>query len=513
VKRFFANLVFAATVGLRIITNRYEAGQRGGTSRSFLPAWVQDARFDADSATRTEILRKSRYFERNNGIVNRLADLFEQYVVGANGLQIIPSSANDVWNEKAQLSWTEWQEFCDLTSLQSFAGIQSLVARSWFIDGEIFILLTRGDQIGPAGERLAANRPRIQLIEAHRVETPSAMWDQEGKTIIDGIQIDKNGRPTAYWVRDNFDGNTYTPIPANRMIHVFEACRPGQYRGLPFLYPVMNDLHDLDDLQLFEMKAAKEAAEITNVVENGSGEISSAASLRRERVNQTTQNASGVETTESRTKWIRDVLGGRSIALKLGESFKQFVSERPSVATKEYWDYITSKVCAGTGISKMLVFPWSLQGTIARGDYDIANAFFRSRSAVLASAFTRVYLFYMEWAKSNDSRIFDPPGDWKSVTVRPPRGCNVDIGRNSQAMLAELEAGATTYDAIYGALGLDYRRELRKKAKEAAYIRALATEFKITPGEIASAAAAAIQAAMQSAPTQPQQQSTEAMAA
>src|SRR5688572_3483546 len=63
----------------RLVQNRYEAGQLWSSRRSYLPGWTRDARFDADSATCTEIRRKARYFERNNAIVNRLADLFEQY--------------------------------------------------------------------------------------------------------------------------------------------------------------------------------------------------------------------------------------------------------------------------------------------------------------------------------------------------------------------------------------------------------------------------------------------------
>jgi lambda family phage portal protein len=502
-KRVFSNLLFAAITAFQIITNRYEAGKRWGTGRSWVDSWVQDPRFDVCEVERLEIVRKSRYFEQNNGIVNRLCDIFEQYVVGSNGLQIIPASSDEKWNENAKLSFGEWQNYCDLTSLQAFACIQSLVARSWFIDGEIFILLTRGTNAGPVGDIIAQNRPRIQLIESHRVATPDKLILQEGKTVIDGIQIDKNGRPTGYYVRDGVDSESYSFKSASEVIHIFEPCRPGQYRGLPFLYSVLNTLHDLDDLQILELKAAKQAAEITNVLQNESGELPSAATVRRERFTQTTQKSDGTDVTENRTKWIRDILGGRSIALKLGETLQQFKSERPSVATKEYWDYLTSLVCAGSGISKMLVFPWSLQGTIARGDYDIANTFFRSRSAVLAAAFTRVYLFYMEWAKSNDKRLFDPPADWRLVTVRSPRGCNVDVGRNSQAMLKELEAGATTYDAIYGALGLDYRTELRQRAKEAAYIRSLAKEFEVEPGEIVTFAGDAIQQALQA--QQPQQ--------
>src|SRR5438045_838602 len=70
---------------------RYEAASTNFFDRSWLPASVQDARFDFDSSTRLELIRRSRYWEANNAIVNRLCDVFEQYTVGPAGLKVIPS--------------------------------------------------------------------------------------------------------------------------------------------------------------------------------------------------------------------------------------------------------------------------------------------------------------------------------------------------------------------------------------------------------------------------------------
>jgi lambda family phage portal protein len=479
--------------------SRYESGVRWGTDRSYLPGNnPQDARFDADTATRIEIVRKSRYWERNSALVNRLADLFEQFTVGPNGLQFVPSSSDENYNSNAQAWWAEWSAVCDLSSLCGLGTLQSLCARSWFIDGEIFIEKTFGRNLRPAfGEPI--RRPRVQLIEAHRVETPPKRFEDEGKTIIDGIEIDANGRPVAYWVKESsgpsvfgINETNYRRISAENIIHIFEPSRPGMSRGLPFLYPVLNDLHDLEDLQMLEMTAAKEAASITNVLTNAAGEVKP-DQLRRERFSTTNQKSDGTEVTEYRVKQLRQVLGARTVALKTGEELKQFLSNRPSVASQQYWDYLIAKICAGVGISKLLVFPWSIQGTVARADLDIANAFFRSRSAVLITAFTRIYEWALEWGKNNDRRLADPPSDWKSVNVRSPRAVNVDVGRNSAAMLAELDSGATNYGLIYGPLGLDWRTELRQRFVEEAFILKLSTlpEFAgVTPAHIRLSVAA-----------------------
>lgn len=457
----------------RRLTNRYEAGQMGSRGgRSYIQANVQDARFDADPATRSEILRKARYWERNNAIVNRLVDIFEQYTVGG-GLPISPSSSDSAWNTKAKAYWDETCLLLNLCNRQPFSSDQSLVARTWFIDGEVFIHKTRGE----------TGFPRIQLIESHRVSTPVQSSATFGRSIIDGVEVNQSGRPIAYWIQTGLSDSDYQRVPADQIIHIFEPSRIGQYRGISFLYPVLNDIHDLDDLQILEQKAARDAAEVSNVVKNQAGEASP-DDLRRNRYSGGNQTSAGVDTTETRTEHFRRAVGGRWLFLKQGEEMEQFRSERPSVATQGYWDYLASKICAGVGITKQLVFPWSMQGTVTRADLDVAAQFFRTRSAVLAAAFTEVYLFVMDYGIKRDIRLADPPSDWRSVSIRPPRAPNVDVGRNSNAMLAELAAGAKTLEQIYGELGMDWVAQVRQRSREIAMIKQIAAEDGNEPAEI-----------------------------
>lgn len=505
IRAFGSRLVAAVLIGTAILVNRYEAGVRWSPHRSWLPGYVQDARFDADQMTRWEIVRKSRYFERNSALLNRLADLFEQFVVGAGGLQLMPASSDEEWNGRAKTWWDEWCKFCDLTSLQSFGTIQSLIARSWFIDGEIFILKTRGSE--------APRRPRIQLIESHRVCTPPNLATEEGRTMIDGVEIDSRGRPIAYWVRDGLLDETFRRVPADQMVHHFEPSRPGQYRGLPFLHAVLNDLHDLDDLQILEMAAAKDGAEKSTFFKTATGE-QNAESMRRERWGQPTQTSTGADVLENRTKYVRDVIGGRTVGMKIGEDVQQFLPNRPTGATQALWNILCGKVCMGTGISKLLVMPESIQGTVARGELALANAFFRSRSMCLADSLREIRNYVIGWGVLNDVEIADPPADWRNVTVRAPRAVDVDVGRNANAVVAGLAAGTTTYQDVYGELGQDWRPQLRQRAIEAKYIRDLAKEFQVEPGEIASLAGEAIAKALQAeAAANPPDQQTQQQAA
>lgn len=459
--------------------NRYEGAVWWTTARSYLPGYVRDARFDANQATRHELVRKITYFEANSALVNRLADVFEQYTVGANGLQLTPATSDEDWNQRAGDWWATWQRFPELTSRANFGTVQGLAARQWFIPGETFILLTRGD----------SGRPRVQLIEPHRIYTPGQLAMNEGETVIDGVQIDPNGRPIGYYLPEP-DGAGFRLIPAENMVHIFEPSRPGMYRGLTFFYSCINALHDLDDLHKLEMDAAKDAASRSYFINTETGELPDSAARRRERTLITTQKQDGTEVAKARLRDYQQILGGRVAAGKLNEKITQLASARPTPATLELWQHLATQVCDGCGIPYILACPESMQGTVYRGALDAANTFFRSRSAVLAEGFTRVYEYVMRWAKDHDTALAGAPADWFKVSTRAPRAVNVDVGRNSAALIAELAAGTRSYQSWFAENGQDWRTEFAQIDKEISFIKSL----KNTPQEITDRLAAVIQA-------------------
>lgn len=454
------------------VTNRYEAGQQYSTKRTYLPGFVQEPRFDADQATRLELVRKSRWFEKNDPLANRLAEIFTEFTVGPNGLPMIPSSTDEDWNGRASDWLGEWYPFADLTTRHGYGGLMTTAAWRRFFDGEFFILKTSGE----------TNRPRLQGISAHRVGTPMDRIDND--RIIDGVQVDGRGRVEGYWIQVNPQDDSYTFRTVNEVIHIFEPESPGQYRGLPLLTPVMNDLHDFNDLFMFEMAAAKEAARVTNIIENPSGTFDP-NQLRSLRYSQGNQKATdGTEIEENRVRFFKQVLGPSTIALRSGEKLLQNASSRPSVTTQWFMEYLASRICAGVSISKLLVFPWSIQGTVARGDLALAATFFKSRFVPFQSAAREAYIYTMGTARFIDSRVADAPFDWMKVNIRPPRSPDVDVGRNSAARIAEYDSGLVTAEEIFGERGMDYREQFRQCAREAQLIDRLAKEFGISPDRI-----------------------------
>lgn len=465
----------------------YYEGAVRSRFRTIVQTTLRDAHLDLDKASREQLQAKSRYFARNNGLYNKLADIFEIYVAGPTGLVIHPDTGDVAFDDWAASWLKQWSNVCDLTSLQSFATLQGLIARSWFYDGEVFIYKTRGE----------SGYPRVQLIEAHRVETPPDQIHREGKSVIDGIEINQFGRPVGYWVSTSSGKEkAYKLYDAALIIHHFEPSRPGQMRGEPFVSCVINDLHDLSDIQEYEKLAAKDAAEISHILTTKTGEMT-LAEMRRELGSTSQAAGNGSSTTQERVKAVSEAAGGRTIALMEGEKYEQHRNDRPSVATRELWDYLTSKVCAGVGISKLLVFPWSMQGTVTRADLDSQSAFFRARSTSLSGTINLIYIYVIGWAVANGQYKGKAPDNIFACNIRLPRSVNVDIGKNSAAVISELKAGITTFARAYGDCGLYYKAELRQKAAEIRYLKELAREFstdgiEVTPAEISDSAIQAI---------------------
>ena len=464
----------------------WKAGEQG-----FVFGSLQDQRLDATAMTRRELMRKSRAFERNNAFQNRLADIFEQYTVGAGGLAIVSASKD------ATAYFNQWAKDCDALGLMDCGTLQTVAARNWFVDGECFLVKV-----------ISRGRLKLQLVEGHRVETPSHLAGGEGTSVVDGVAIDADGRKLGIWVNVGNESpsaaNADTQwkfVAAADVFHIYEPSRAGMYRGLPFCYPVMNDLNDLDDLQKLVNQVAKQAATIGNVTTNRTGELST-KDARRVGIRINTANASGQTTPKSVADYYQVKFGAQEIALQHGDSIKQFQAERPNLAEREHWDYLTGKICIGQGIAKQLVWPYSIQGTVARADNEVSAAFFRSRSTVMQSAVRWVFFSVIGWAQDYDRQVvrggFDFTG-YQNVVVRAPRSPNVDVGRNSKALVNELESGLRTFQDIYAEAGQDWTEQLTQKAKEAAFIKQLAATEDVDANDIALRVSAGINASKDNA--------------
>lgn len=174
---------------------------------------------------------------------------------------------------KKEFSLWASSTLCDVCDLNNFYELQQIAFNDWLKNGEEFVLLSYEDTTSYMPYSL-----RLRLVAADRVTTPGNadgeyngedIEQKNGNTIMNGIEIDKNGRVIAYHICSNFPGeNTFKQPKWTRVLkrgkktgnpnilHIFNADIAEQYRGVPFLAPVITAIKQLTRYTEAEIMAA-----------------------------------------------------------------------------------------------------------------------------------------------------------------------------------------------------------------------------------------------------------------
>jgi len=192
--------------------------------------------------------------------------------VDAELLGLSPEGAKEL-NQRIKKEFSLWakSKLCDTNDLNNFYEMQQIAFLDWLKNGEEFIQL-KYDKATP-------NMPyelRLNLIEADRVCSPNSFGtDYTGEeiksganTIINGVEIDPNGKVVAYHICSSHPGEfgndkKWTRVAKRgdktgnlNIIHLFNAERAAQYRGVPFLAPVIHSVKQLTRYTEAEVMAA-----------------------------------------------------------------------------------------------------------------------------------------------------------------------------------------------------------------------------------------------------------------
>jgi lambda family phage portal protein len=181
------------------------------------------------------------------------------------------------WQQAVEREWNLFAKHCDFGDRQNFDGFLALAFRSILESGDTFVVRRRRDE---------PNRVyglRLQLVEADRVMNPLGASNTD--TLVDGVELDADGRPIAVHIADRFPGGalgrqanvkryamggTATGMPL--ILHLGEQLRPGQVRAAPYLSPVIEALKQLGDYAEAEMTAAVVAGMFTAFIKQEAGD-------------------------------------------------------------------------------------------------------------------------------------------------------------------------------------------------------------------------------------------------
>ena len=224
-----------------MLTRAYEGASTKDGWRPHRPGASANTDHLADGAS---LRIRARSLVQNVPYISRA---IESLVANTIGCGITPRSLSPS-AAKIDALWSEWVKQADADGHSDFYGLQAMAYRAMEQDGEVLV-------------RLRARRPedglpvplQLQVLEIDWLDS-ARMGTNGANAIMNGIEYDPLGKITAYWLWDQHPGelmpgrrsrSASSPVPANRIIHLFSSQRPGQGRGFSRLSPVISRVRDL----------------------------------------------------------------------------------------------------------------------------------------------------------------------------------------------------------------------------------------------------------------------------
>ena len=233
--------------------------------------------YKADIGANLSILRdRSADLAINTPVGTAAINTSTTHTVGA-GLNVFPRpkfqilgiSAEEAraWARKVRAEFDLWAESkdCDIYRKNNLYDMQSIAYQGYLTDGDSFAVFRRKPTTPDMPYTL-----RLQLIEGNRVSNPltsstyvtgdptgvEALNPDNGNRILNGVEIDTDGAIVAYWVSNQVPGEPITSMLTTwarveaygkrtsipNVLQISNDTRPEQYRGVPYLAPVIETL-------------------------------------------------------------------------------------------------------------------------------------------------------------------------------------------------------------------------------------------------------------------------------
>lgn len=300
----------------------FSAYNASSPTRKDLPFGVDGRAEQLNSASRDIILKRCRNAERNSDILNAMLYALQNNVVGSK-INMQADSGNKKFDKRIEELFHEWEhsENCDITKSQSLTEMARMILARYIVDGGILInYVTDKNSFVPL---------KIQLREVDEIVDKSIAQCENGNVICNGIELNKNGEPVAYYLR-NYDPNGLVNedlngerIKAERIDFIWARTRPSQYREISQLARSVIRVNDIDDYNdTFSFRA----------------KISACSQVFIESDNLNMQPGRAVNTPQG--EHVTQVRGGSITHLRPGERAKQFT---PSGESAEFENYIVTQ--------------------------------------------------------------------------------------------------------------------------------------------------------------------------
>jgi len=442
------------------------------------------------SASLTALRNRSRALVRDAAYAKRAKVVVQNNVIGAGiGMQGQVMSSRDTLREDVNTAieeaWRDWScsEYCHTGGTLHFCDLERALMGQVFDAGEVFV--RKHYRPFGGGEIPFA----LEMIEAERIADefsypPSAA---AGAIIKMGIEVDRYGRPLAYWLRQRHPGelrvlpgeaDKLERVPAEQILHLRLVDRWPQTRGEPWLHAVARKLHDMDGYSEAEIVAARGSANYLNTIETAEGEHPLATPVDP-------SNPGGEQEVITEP--------GMTLRLAVGEKMNFNNPSRPNTALDPFMRYMLREVAAGTGVSYE-----SLSRDYSQSNYSSSRLALlddRDLWRMLQQWFLRNFRLplHKEWLRSAVlARAVAPvrveeyavdPKKFEAVLFKPRGWSWIDPTKEVEAYKEAIKAGFTTVTDVIAQTGggQDIEDVLQQRDRELKLMDDLDLEFDTSP--------------------------------
>lgn len=434
---------------------RYDAAQ---TTAENARHWAMADGLSPDAAMTPDVRRtlrnRARYEVANNSYAKGMVLTIAGDCVGTGPRLQLLTEDNET-NRIVEQAFAEWVTAVDL------AGKLRTLRMAKATDGEAFAVLVNN----PALDHPV--KLDIRTIEADRVTSPPE-WMGE-LDIVDGIELDRYGNPTAYHVMKDHPGQItltsarFERIPASAVIHWYRADRAQQHRGVPEMTPALPLFAQLRRYTLAVLGAAETAADFAAVLY--------------------TDAPAGGEATPVEPLDVIELEKRMATTLPDGWKLGQIKAEQPGTAYAEFKREILGEIGRCLQVPINVITGDSSQHNYASGRLDHQTYFksLRIEQAHLGRVvMDRIFSAWLvEAALLRMFRLFQAIGAmphqffWDGIE-------HVDPAKEANAQATRLSSHTTTLAYEYARQGKDWEAELRQRAKEQNLMKELGLTAELT---------------------------------
>lgn len=416
---------------------RYASTTVSGARRMLFTGPAADARKDLNSVNRLQMITKSRWAERNSPTYKQVIDEVLLVTLG-DGLTAQSLAESHDAARAYEEYFANWSKRCDITGRFTFGQVQKLLLRGCLGDGDCFKVDTFDAVSG---------RPRVQVIEAHRVGSPR---DEIDPTCVDGVYMGEHGEVKGFNVYVDGDiKNRFIPVSA--MSQVVELDRASGVRGYPVMQSSLNSVQDQLEVFELEKRAVRDSADSTLILKKNGGVLQDDAAA------QFAGNSGSCQDLASQ-------MGGKVLVVDTNEDFSQLANSRPSPAWLGMMKAIERDIVKLLPV-EYVSDPSGITGPAVRlVAAKVSRCAAKWQNLIIDTVCDDTWDYVISWGIKYDGLPEDPYFNRKSWVT--PRDITVDAGREAAQDREDLKMGLTTASAILGKKGMTHDEVVATRVKE-----------------------------------------------